>query len=240
MGALSCRTRCSALLALGPGHPLLPSGARLAAVVLSDGAGAADIAEVVPEVKEHFPDLQPPPALEPQQARFRLFDSITTFLKRATQAQPLMLALDNLHWADRPSLLLLEFLAQEIAECRLLVVGTFRDTELTRQHPLGQTLGELTREPVFRRVLLRGLTEEDVAQFIEVTANFSPPRELVGAVHAQTEGNPLFMTQVVQLLLQEGELKPETGAGPQRRGVPIPLEVYGGNQKAAGPAFGAV
>src|SRR5918992_12783 len=209
MGALSCRTRCSALLALGPGHPLLPSGARLAAVVLSDGAGAADIAEVVPEVKEHWPDLEPPPALEPQQARFRLFDSITTFLKRASQAQPLVLVLDNLHWADRTSLLLLEFLAQELTETHLLVVGTYRDTELTPQHPLGHALGELAREPLFRRVLLRGLSEEDVAQFIDVTAGFSPHQELIRAVHARTEGNPLFMTQVMQLLVQEGELKPE-------------------------------
>jgi predicted ATPase len=144
------------------------------------GAGAADIAEVVSEVKEHLPDLQPPPALEPQQARFRLFDSITTFLKRASQFQPLMLVLDNLHWADRPSLLLLEFLAQELAETHLLLVGTYRDTELTRQHPLGQTLGELTREPLFRRMPLRGLTEKDVGQFIKVTAGFSPPGNWLG------------------------------------------------------------
>jgi predicted ATPase len=190
------------------------------------GAGAADIAEVVSEVKEHLPDLQPPPALEPQRARFRLFGSITTFLKRASQFQPLMLVLDNLHWADRPSLLLLEFLAQELAETHLLLVGTYRDTELTQRHPLAQTIGELVREPLFHRVFLRGLTEADVTQFIEATTDFSPPRELVGAVYAQTEGNPLFMTQVVQLLLQEGELKPEAGVGQQRWSVQIPLGVY--------------
>jgi predicted ATPase len=189
-------------------------------------SGAADIAEVVSEVKEHLPDLQPPPALEPQQARFRLFDSITTFLKRASQAQPLVLVLDNLHWADRSSLLLLEFLSQELAESHLLLVGTYWDTELTQGHPLTHTLGELAGEPLFHRVLLRGLTEADVTQFIEATTDISPPKELVGAVYAQTEGNPLFMTQVVQLLLQEGELKPEAGAGQQRRGVQIPLGVY--------------
>ena len=91
------------------------------------GAGAADVAEVVLELKEVLPDLGPPPALEPQQARFRLFDSITGFFKRASQSQPLMVVLDNLHWADRPSLQLLEFLAQEMAESRLLLLGTYRD-----------------------------------------------------------------------------------------------------------------
>ncbi len=75
------------------------------------GPGAADIAEIVPQVREKLTDLQPPPALEPEQARFRLFASITTFLKNAAQTRPLMLVLDDLHWGDRASLLLLEFLA---------------------------------------------------------------------------------------------------------------------------------
>ena len=69
------------------------------------------------------------PSLEPEVSRFRLFDFITTFLKNAAQSQPLMLVLDDLHWADKPSLLLLQFLALEIASNRLLVVGTYRDVE---------------------------------------------------------------------------------------------------------------
>ncbi len=74
------------------------------------GAGAADIAEVVSDVKERLPDLKPPPQLDsPEQARFRLFDSITSFLKSASQKQPLVLVLDDLHWADQPSLLLLQW-----------------------------------------------------------------------------------------------------------------------------------
>lgn len=84
------------------------------------GAGAADIAEIIPEVREKLPVLEPPPALEPEQARFRLFDSITGFLKNAAQSQPLVLVLDDLHWADKPSLLLLQFLAREIGGSRLL------------------------------------------------------------------------------------------------------------------------
>ena len=75
------------------------------------GSGSADIAEIIPDLREKLPDLGTPPALEPEQARFRLFDSITSFLKNAAQHQPLLLVLDDLHWADRSSLLLLEFLA---------------------------------------------------------------------------------------------------------------------------------
>ena len=154
------------------------------------GAGGADIAEIVPEVGERLPDLKPPLALEPDQARFRLFDSITTFLKTASQSQPLLVALDNLHWADKPSLLLLEFLAQELVGTRLLIIGTYRDADLFRQHPLSQILGELTKEQLFQRVLLRGLSQEDVRRFIELVAGISPPDNLVATVYQQTEGNP--------------------------------------------------
>ena len=176
------------------------------------GAGAASIAEVVSDVKERLPDLQPLPQTEsPEQARFRLFDSITAFLKAASQRQPLVMVLDDLHWADQPSLLLLQFVARELGNSRLLLMGTYRDVELSRQHPLAESLGELTRERLFQRVLLRGLTRQDVVRFIEVTAGVAPPSGLAEAVHTHTEGNPLFVTEVVRLLVQEGELTQESG-----------------------------
>jgi len=171
------------------------------------GPGAADIAEVVSEVKERLPGLPAPPTLEPEQARFRLFDSITTFLKNASKDKPLMVVLDDMHWADKPSLLLLQFLAKELRGSRLMVLGTYRDVELRRQHPLAQTLGELNRENLSQRVLLRGLTENDVRRFVEVTAGTSPPDGLVAAVYKETEGNPFFVNEIVRLLVADGRLE---------------------------------
>ena len=179
------------------------------------GSGAADIADVVSDVRDRLPDLPRSPQLEPEQARFRLFDSIAAFLKTASQRQPLVLVLDDLHWADQPSLMLLQFVARELGGARLLLIGTYRDMELSRQHPLAEALGELTRERLFQRVLLRGLTQEDVGRFIEMTSGNNAPRGLVEAVHTQTEGNPLFVTEVVRLLVQEGDLgaDPSSAAG---------------------------
>ncbi len=171
------------------------------------GSGAADIAEIVSDVKERLPGLQPAAPLgDLEQERFRLFDSITTFLKNASRSRPLVVILDNLHWADKPSLMLLEFLAPELVDGRLLVIGTYRDVDLSRQHPLAETLGELNRERLFERVLLRGLTEEDTRNFIEIVSGVTPAAGLVRTVHTQTEGNPWFLTEVVRLLAQEGEL----------------------------------
>jgi len=173
------------------------------------GSGAADIAEIVSDVRERLPGLPQGSKLEPEQARFRLFDSISAFLKSVSQRQPLVLVLDDLHWADQPSLALLQFVARELGGARLLIIGTYRDMELSRQHPLAEALGELTRERLFQRILLRGLTQEDVSRFIEMTSGNTAPRGLAEAVHTQTEGNPLFVTEVVRLLVQEGELSVE-------------------------------
>ena len=131
------------------------------------GPGAADIAEAIPEVCIKLPSVGAPPTLEPDQARFRLFDSITAFLKNAAQNRPLVIVLDDLHWADKDSLLLLRFLARQLDGSRLLVVGCYRDVELSRQHPLSETLSELTREPFLRREVLRGLSRDDTVRYIQ-------------------------------------------------------------------------
>ena len=136
------------------------------------GAGASEIAEIVSDVRERLPGVPAATSLDPEQARFRLFDSISAFLKTASLKQPLVLVLDDLHWSDKPSLLLLQFVARELAGSRLLLVGTYRDMELSRQHPLAESLGELVRERMFQRVLLRGLTSEDVGRFVEPEVRF--------------------------------------------------------------------
>lgn len=109
----------------------------------------------------------------------------------AAQNQPLILVLDDLHWADKPSLLLLQFLAREMGRSRLLVVGNYRDVELSRQHPLSETLAQLTRKPVFRRQLLRGLNQEDTQRFIASAASIEPSRGLVETIRPD-RGEPLL------------------------------------------------
>ena len=89
-----------------------------------------------------------------------------------------MLVLDDLHWADRSSLLLLEFLARELVESRILLVGCYRDTDLSRQHTLTETLAQLSREPVFRRQVLRGLGQDDLGEFIKSTTGVQLPQNL--------------------------------------------------------------
>jgi DNA-binding CsgD family transcriptional regulator len=168
------------------------------------GPGAADIAEIIPAARQKLPGLEAPPTLTPEQARFRLFDSITSFLNTASDSRPLVPVLDDLQWADRSSLLLLEFMVRQIAGSRLFLLGAYRDVEVPRGHPLSQTLGSLVREPLFRSLHLAGLNREEVGSFVQSASGVTPDPGLVEAVHSRTEGNPLFLGQIIRLLAEGG------------------------------------
>ena len=177
------------------------------------GSGAWDIAEIVPEVRDQLPNLEPSTNLmDPESARFRLFDSVTTFLKNASLAKPTVFVLDDLHAADKSSLALLSFLVKDLPRTNLLVVGTYRTVDLSRQHPLSEALAELSRERAFQRVQFSGFGQEDVADLIEAVSGTRPLGSLVEAVYSRTEGNPFFVTEMVRLLAQHGDLgQGETG-----------------------------
>ena len=184
------------------------------------GAGAANLAQIVPELRERFPDLPELPALDGADARFRLFDATAQFLKTASRMRPLVLALDDLHAADAPSLLLLQFLARELADSRLLVLGALRDVDPLPGRMLTRMLAELAREPVTRRLSLAGLSETAVAEYVERTAAALVSPELVAALYQETEGNPLFVTETVRLLALEGVQR-----GATEHGLAIPQSV---------------
>jgi eukaryotic-like serine/threonine-protein kinase len=185
------------------------------------GAGAPFVAQVVAEVAEMLPDVRPPPPIEAEDARFRLFDAVVTFLRNVGAAgQPLMLVLDDLHVADAPSILLLQFAARELGDARVLLLGAYRDIELDRSRPLAVALAEFSREPAARHLRLPGLTEPSVGRLIQETAGVMPGEGVVAAVHRYTEGNPLFVGEVVRLLAAEGRLEPMDDPAGLRLAIP--------------------
>jgi class 3 adenylate cyclase/ATP/maltotriose-dependent transcriptional regulator MalT len=173
------------------------------------GAAACDIADIVPEVRDRLPELErSAPLGDPSEARFRMFESIRQLFASLCRHRALLIVLDDVHWADAPSLRLLEFLARELGGSRILLVGTYRATELSRQHPLSNALGGLTRVAHFARLNLAGLSEEEVQAFIAAAAT-TAPAGLAKTLHDQTEGNPLFLREIVRFLEQRGAI----GAG---------------------------
>jgi DNA-binding SARP family transcriptional activator len=173
------------------------------------GAGAADLAQFLPELRERFPDLPELSSLEAEAARFRLFDATAEFLRRASESRPIVLVLDDLHAADAPSLLLLRFVARELGSTRMLLLGAYRDVDPLLGHPLTEMLVEVAREPVTRHLPLGGLSEGEVAEYVELTAPEIASRGLLAALDEETEGNPLFVGEIVRLLSAEG-VRPES------------------------------
>jgi class 3 adenylate cyclase len=173
------------------------------------GPGASDIAQLVSEVRSQLPGLPPPPTVEPDQARFRLFDSITTFLKHAARSQPVVVILDDLQWADKASLLLLKFMSRELVSSRLVVIATYRDVQLQRHNPLAETLAELGRERPYERIFLSGLSAQAVVEFLQAMAQHEldeAGHTLAKVLHRDTEGNPFFIEEILRHLAETGRI----------------------------------
>lgn len=176
------------------------------------GPGAADVAQMLPELGEMVPDLAPPPATDPESARFQLFDSITTFLLNVSRGRGLVVVIDDVHAADLASILLLRFVGKQVREGPLVVIATYRDVELTPDHPLSAALPDLAREPSTLFVELLGLTEASTRTLAEESAGFEPRPALIKALHRSTGGNPLFIRETIRLLVSEGRLSAESGS----------------------------
>ena len=170
------------------------------------GDGAADLAQLLPELRTLFPGLPEPPALDSDGARFRLFEAVAAFLRNVTATTPLVVVLDDMHAADEPSLLLLRFVAREIGHGHLLLVCAFRDVDPTLSAPLTSAVAELVREPDTLHITLGGLQEDHVAEYLELFTGTEPPPGLVHAVYTETEGSPLFVAEVVRLLEADGRI----------------------------------
>jgi DNA-binding SARP family transcriptional activator len=168
------------------------------------GAGAVELAQILPELRELLPGLPEPTSIDSEGARFRLFDATAEFLRNASAHRPIVLVLDDLHAADGPSLVLLQFLARELGSAHLLVVGACRDVDPVPGEPLTAMLVDVAREPVSYRLSLSGLSAREVLEYVERTAPTIASPELSTALHEETEGNPLFVGETVRLLSLEG------------------------------------
>jgi DNA-binding SARP family transcriptional activator len=170
------------------------------------GGRAEDLAHLLPDLSELFPEVSASLSTEAEGARFRLFDATASFLRSIAEARPLVLVLDEVQAADAPSLLLLQFLVRELGESRVLFAVACCDVDPTRAGSVSGTIADLVQQPVTRRVELAGLTRPDVGRLVELTAGLAPTPELLAGIYEETEGNPLFVGEVVRLLAQEGRL----------------------------------
>jgi len=197
------------------------------------GSGAADVARIVSEIKERL-KVRLRPQKDPEEERYRLLQSVTAFLSNAASVQPMLVVLEDLHDADKGTLDMLTHVSRNLAGARLLIVGTYRDVEVDRSHPLSAVLAELRRVSTYGRVLLRGLNGDEVRRMLESITRESVPWGLAEAVHRQTEGNPLFVQEVVRYVIEEGLLTRKGGRWRLTRDTPLEMSIPEGLRDVIG------
>lgn len=175
--------------------------ANVSTLIAELGSCATDLAIIAPEAQTYIArDLAAAPLPnDPEQARFRLFDSLSTFLNLAAIGHPLIILLEDLHASDLPSLLLLRFVARSLSDSGILIVGTYRDAELRQAQARAELLGQLASDS--SRISLRGLTEDEVQDLLKGDLGPSVDSNAVAAIYNATGGNPLFVKELSRLAI---------------------------------------
>ncbi|UCD58880.1 MAG: AAA family ATPase, partial [Candidatus Hydrogenedentota bacterium] len=170
------------------------------------GDAAPEAAKLVPELRQQFPDIPDPRKLPPEQERLFLFNNLRDFFERLANQRPVLMVIEDLHWTDEATVLLLQHIAQRLRDMPVLVVGTYRDTELDVARSLANALKELFRQRLAHDLLLKRLPVDGVTAMLRGRSGQEPPPRLVEVIYQETEGNPFFVEEVFKHLAEEGKL----------------------------------
>jgi tetratricopeptide (TPR) repeat protein/predicted Ser/Thr protein kinase len=217
-GCLSLVGCCSEMEGAPPYEPfiqMLEYSARIApyeSFRQAIGDAAPEVAKLMPELRRMYPDIPPPMELPPEQQRRFLFNAYRDFVERSARVTPILAVFEDLHWADEPTLLLLQHLAQTLATSPILIIGTYRDVEVEVGQPLARMMESLLRQKLAVRMSLRPLTAAEVARMLAALSGQTPPQPLARTLFEETEGNPYFVEEVFRCLAEEGQLFDQGGA----------------------------
>src|SRR5215218_5770777 len=172
---------------------------------------APEVARIAPALRRLMPGIGPAVELPPELAQRYVWNSMGEFLTRAAQRLPLLLVLEDLHWADESTVLLTEYLTPLLSELAVLVIGTYRDGEVDAAHPLAPVISRLDRRRLLERIPLQRLSPDGVRAMVESLAKQPAPEQLVRLIESETEGNPFFVEEVDLHLAESGALFDEQG-----------------------------
>jgi DNA-binding CsgD family transcriptional regulator len=175
------------------------------------GPGASEVARIVPSLRSML-EVEPAAPGDPEDDRVWLLGGILAALRQMGALHPLLLVVEDLHDADRGTLDLLVYLARHLAATSLLVVGTYRDMEVDRAHPLAAALAELRRVSQFQRIHLGELSLDEVQRLLASSSQQAIPRPLAELVHRRSGGNALFAHELLRFVVGEGLVERRDGA----------------------------
>ena len=162
------------------------------------------LARLVPDIGLRFPDLPDPVRGEPGTERYLLFEAVNAMLAAAAKRSPLLVILDDLHWADPPTVALLMHLARGADALPMLLLGTYRHGEVGEDHPLTGAITDLRRDGLVDAVQITGLDESGVGELVTATCHLDPHPDFVRSVARETAGNPFFVREICSHVAELG------------------------------------
>ena len=179
------------------------------------GGGGGELTRLLPQLTALTGELSPPVEADPDTERHRLHTAVTELLTAVGKARPVLLVIEDGHWADAPTLLLLRHLARPGGDARVLLLATFRDTEADMPGALSETLADLRRSEYVVRLRLGGLSGDDVTEFVMRAAGADSSaglHELSRAISDLTEGNAFLVNELWRALVETGAVEVVDGA----------------------------
>ncbi|WP_460366445.1 ATP-binding protein, partial [Actinocorallia lasiicapitis] len=218
-GAVVLHGQCDEAMCL-PYHPLVTALGEFAAATPDDvlrsvmGPLSGELVRLLPSLRDRVPELAEPLKVEPATERYRLFEAVVDLFAAISQFAPVLLVLDDLHWADSQTLLLLSHLARAKEPMRLLVLGAFRDTDIGRDHQLTHLLPDLRRAGRGRRLALGRLDADSVTDLVSAALDRpvdDDEKAFARHLHAETDGHPFCVEEVLLHLRETGRLASLSG-----------------------------
>ena len=173
-----------------------------------DSSGG-EITRLARNFASRVPDAPPPQSSDPDTERFLLFRAVDELLLAVGRTQPLCVVLDDFHWADGQSVALLKHVVRAVEQGALLVIVTYRDSDLTKDHPLTGVLADLRRSEGVERIALSGLGPDEVAELMAAAAGHALDADglaLAGGLATETGGNPFFVGEILRNLTESGAI----------------------------------
>ncbi|MGZ4737044.1 MAG: BTAD domain-containing putative transcriptional regulator [Acidimicrobiia bacterium] len=209
---------------------LRPYAATMSAAALRDSLRSlgSELAILLPELATVVPEWGQSTQLEPEIARYHMFEAVAGFVDAVVCARPVLLLLDDLQWADTATLQLLGRVAQDRERGQLLVVGAYRSTAFDSGEPLAKTLAGLGVDVDLTRFDLHGLDDDEVTAFLRAWTGAEPLPSLGPALRDRTDGNPFFLVETVRHMAEIGEpIGPKTRPSDLSADRGVPATVRG-------------
>jgi tetratricopeptide (TPR) repeat protein/predicted Ser/Thr protein kinase len=175
------------------------------------GSVLADLLSLTPDIRFRFPEIEPNPRLDPESEQQRLFENMVLLCSSLGSRAPLLVVVDDAHWADSGTVTMLHHLIRRTQNLPVMILATYREVELKESRPFNEMLLDLNRQRLGYRIKLERLDKEATHQLLKAIFAEDISDEFLEGIYRETNGNPFFIEEVCRALVESGAVYYEDG-----------------------------